>query len=202
MESDGGDDEHRRKHVSSDGQDDQGERIDDSELRGASARPSAGPRGNAPSPDPDDVETEGALEGSIGSGDEDKENQIAQIVQAVFQAQQSESYSGLLPHPKHWDKFDSETRERILRMSEAYTTDESQRRDRMVDAEIGEAPRGRRNAMTIMYISLVFAAGSVFIVENTVAAGIFLAVPLASVVRDFIQGRSGRSVEASAKSDD
>ncbi len=87
-------------------------------------------------------------------------------------------------------------------MSEAYTTDESSRRDRMVDAEITEAPKGRNNAFVIMLASLACAAVSVFFFQSTVAAGVFLAVPLASVVRDFIQGRGGRIAEAPRKTDE
>ncbi len=75
-------------------------------------------------------------------------------------------------------------------MSEAFTTDESARRDRLVDAEIREAPKGRQAALTIMVLCLIGAAISVFVFENNIAAGIFLAVPIASIVRDFIRGRA------------
>jgi hypothetical protein len=106
-----------------------------------------------------------------------------------FLIARSESYSGLLPHPEHWLKFDVSTRERILRMAEAFTTDESARRDRLADAEIVETPKGRRAAVLIMVLCLVAAAASVLVVHNTVAAGVFLAVPVASIIRDLIRGR-------------
>lgn len=77
-------------------------------------------------------------------------------------------------------------------MSEAYTTDESARRDRLVDAEIEEAPKGRRNALTVMILSLVGAGVSILVFQNNVGGGIFLAVPVVSVVRDFIRGRNGK----------
>lgn len=74
-------------------------------------------------------------------------------------------------------------------MSEAFTTDESRRRDRLVDAEIAEAPRGRRMAFWIMVLCLVGAGVALFLFKNNVGAGIFLAVPVVTVVRDFIRGR-------------
>lgn len=80
----------------------------------------------------------------------------------------------------------------MIRMSEAFTTDESARRDRIVDAEIAEAPKGRRNALWIMGACLVGAAVSLFVFNNNWGAGIFLAVPVATIVRDFIRGRSGK----------
>ncbi len=107
----------------------------------------------------------------------------------AFPGRLQTSYRCLLPHPEHGGKFDVSTRERILRMSGAFTTDESARRDRLADAEIVETPKGRRAAVAIMVLCLAAAAASVFVVNNTVAAGIFLAVPVASIVRDLIRGR-------------
>lgn len=100
----------------------------------------------------------------------------------------------MLPHPEPWAQYDDPTRERILRMSEAFTTDESQRRDRLVDAEISESRKGRQNAMWLMGGSMGCALASVLVLQNAVgvtAAGVFLAIPVATVIRDFIRGRSG-----------
>jgi hypothetical protein len=81
----------------------------------------------------------------------------------------------------------------MLKMSEAFTTDESARRDRIVDAEIREAPRGRRNALSIMVLCLVGAGTAEFGFQNNIGAAIFLAVPVATVIRDFIRGRESKS---------
>jgi len=116
-------------------------------------------------------------------------SEVVKPALADFLIARAESYSGLLPHPEHWIKFDVSTRERILRMSEAFTTDESARRERLADAEIIETPKGRRAAVGIMVLCLVAAAASVFVVNNTIAAGVFLAVPVASIIRDLIRGR-------------
>ena len=128
----------------------------------------------------------------LGAGASNSSAAFAEIINpalADLYIARYESYSGLLPHPEHWGKFDVSTRERILRMSEAFTTDESARRDRLADAEIVETPKGRRAAVAIMVLCLAAAAASVFVVNNTVAAGIFLAVPVASIIRDLIRGR-------------
>lgn len=55
-----------------------------------------------------------------------------------------ESFSGHLPRPDHWDRCGPE---RIVRMAEVPTTDESARRDRLVDAEFAEAPESRSAAL-------------------------------------------------------
>lgn len=107
----------------------------------------------------------------------------------VFVAR-SEAYKGFLPHPELWKEFDETTRERILRVAEAFTTDESARRDRVVDADIRELPEGRQAAVAIVVLCLLAAAVSVFAFDNTIAAGVFLAVPIASIIRDLIRGRS------------
>ncbi len=132
-----------------------------------------------------------AIEGTI-TEEQQKEiaDKVGEVIAAAVSATRSESYSGMLPHPEHWDKFDSLTRERILRMSEAFTTDESGRRDRLVDAEISEAPKGRQAAFIIMMASLAMAALSVFAFQNVIAAGIFLALPVANTVTSFIRGRN------------
>lgn len=114
------------------------------------------------------------------------------ITTGSLQMSRTEDYSGLIPHPDHWDRFDDQTRERMLRMSEASTSDESARRDRALEATISETTAGRRNAMLIIIISLSCALTSVLILRNGIgvaSAGIFLAIPVATVVRDFIRGR-------------
>lgn len=107
----------------------------------------------------------------------------------------TEDYSGLIPHPDHWGRYDDATRERILRMSEAFTTDESARRDRLVGAEVSEAKKGRQSAVGIMVVCCTGAFGSIALMQNGIgvtAAAVFLAVPVATVVRDFIRGRNGK----------
>lgn len=102
----------------------------------------------------------------------------------------TEDYSGMLPHPDHWERFDPDTRERMLRMSEAGTTDESARRDRIVDSSLAEAKAKRRNAVALFVICLGLAGASIFVLRDGIgltAAGIFTAVPVLSVVRDLIK---------------
>ncbi len=109
----------------------------------------------------------------------------------------------MLPHPEHWGQYDEDTRERILRMSEAYTTDESARRDRTTDAEIAEAPKGRRNALWLVSACLVGAMVSILVNPGgmgVAGAAVFIALPVANMVRDFIQGRNGKSAPPEVES--
>jgi len=112
------------------------------ENSGAHGRDGADPSDTAES----DAELEQADQVPIESAE-----QVVEIVQAVL-ASRSESYTGLLPHPEHWGEFDAATQERILRMTESFTTDESSRRDRMVDSSISESQKGRQNAFVLMFL--------------------------------------------------
>lgn len=98
----------------------------------------------------------------------------------------------MLPHPDHWERFDPDTRERMLRMSESGTTDESARRDRIVDAGLSEAKAKRKNAVWLFAGCIVLAGVSVFVMRDGIglaAAGIFTAIPVLSVIRDLIKGK-------------
>lgn len=87
-------------------------------------------------------------------------------------------------------------------MSESYTSDESARRDRIVDAEIAEAPKGRKNAFTIMLFSLILAAGSAVFFKEWLAATPFVALPVMNVIKDFLNANRRSTSQAIAKSDD
>lgn len=115
--------------------------------------------------------------------------EVARPLTADIFGTRSEAYKGFLPHPELWKEFDETTRERILRVAEAFTTDESAQRDRVVDADIRELPKGRQAAVAIVVLRLSAAAVSVFVFDNTFAAGVFLAVPVASIIRDLVRGR-------------
>ena len=127
--------------------------------------------------------------GAQAGGSSVELGEVARPVAADVVVARSETYSGFLPHPGLWKEFDGPTRERILRVAEAFTTDESARRDRVVDAEMKELPKGRQAAVGIVLLCLAAAAVSVYVYSNTIAAAVFLAVPVASIIRDLIRGR-------------
>jgi hypothetical protein len=77
-------------------------------------------------------------------------------------------------------------------MSEAYTSDESRRRDRLVDAEIHEAAAGRWSAVLTMTLALGLGMLALVMTGgNPWAAAPFVALPIMNVASDFIRGRTG-----------
>ena len=76
-------------------------------------------------------------------------------------------------------------------MSESFTTDESARRDRLVDAEVREAPRGRWMAFILTALCIACAAATILVTRNGWGTA-FLALPIANIMRDFIRGRLGK----------
>lgn len=113
------------------------------------------------------------------------------------------SYSGLLPQPGHFERYDADTRERILRMSESYTTDESSRRDKLIDAEVKEARVGRRTATCMFFVAMVLTFVTVLLAPvlgfNPWVGTVFLALPVTSVIRDMTSGMSRGGGERNSK---
>ncbi|MDO4539330.1 MAG: hypothetical protein Q4B54_14285, partial [Coriobacteriales bacterium] len=57
-------------------------------------------------------------------------------------ASYSYQWSGMLPAPDEFNKYDKQTRERICRWNDAFTTDESLRQDKLVANEIKQQETG------------------------------------------------------------
>lgn len=62
-------------------------------------------------------------------------------LEKIVAASYSRQWSGMLPIPDEYNKYDSDTRERICRWNDSFTTDESARQDRLVDNEIKQQDR-------------------------------------------------------------
>lgn len=129
-------------------------------------------------------------EGEVVEGKELE--RISEVLASAIEMS-SESFSGLLPHPDHWERYGPEWQERVARMSESYTTDESARRDRIVAAQIKEAGQSRRAALAVIFGAFVGSIVSAGIFDNTVLAVAFIAVPVMQGAREFL--RSPRQVE-------
>ena len=128
-----------------------------------------------------------------GTEDEEDEQAIETVVERQLRVMLAESYSGLLPQPSHFESYDAETRERILRMSESYTTDESTRRDKLVNAQVTEARSGRIIATWMFFVAMAFTFASFVLAPlmgfNPWVGTVFLALPVTSVIRDMVPGK-------------
>lgn len=107
---------------------------------------------------------------------EDKRESLAELIYTLQTV--SAGWSGWLPAPEDFNRFDAATRERMMRWNDAGTIDESARQDRLVDAEIEQARRGPRRALGVVLTCLVLAAVAGFWKDNTVLAGLFVSPPL------------------------
>lgn len=116
----------------------------------------------------------------------------------MLQEIREESFSGHLPHPDHWDRYGPEWHERIVRMAEAPTTDESARRDRLVNAEVAEAPKSRRAAFALVALCLIAALIAEGAFDSTVLACAFVALPVMKVASDLIPARRQKGTEDEA----
>jgi uncharacterized membrane protein len=82
--------------------------------------------------------------------------------------------------------------ERIFRMAEARTVDNSKRLDRLVDAEITQATSDR--AMAVLFL-LIFTISSIvfFSVGNPIAGGCLLSIPVLAVIHTMWSTPIGKS---------
>lgn len=148
------------------------------------------------------AEVDEAAETQEGELVEDQDiRRLSNVVASAIELT-SESFSGLLPHPDHWERYSPEWQERYARMSEAYTTDESKRRDKVVDAQIKEVGRSRRAALSVIYGSFGGSLLALGLFDNTVVAVAFLATGVMQAAREFIRSpRTGRSEQSQLNKD-
>lgn len=89
-----------------------------------------------------------------------------------------ESFSGPVPQAKDLLEYTPEQQERILRMAEAPRTDESARRDRVVDAGIASNKRSAFIQPTLFVLCLALSAVSFWVFNNAFAGSVFLGYPV------------------------
>ena len=95
-------------------------------------------------------------------------------------------WSGMLPSPDSFSKYDERTRERICRWNDSFTIDESRRQDRLVECEIRQQRAGAwmSFALFALFALLAFVA---FLANGSAHAFWFLTVPGLTIVREFLQ---------------
>lgn len=76
--------------------------------------------------------------GNLTNGCE-SEKQPEEIVAALSEVGITSSWSGLLPHPEQFSKYEKEVQRKMLDWNDAMILDESKRQDKIVDAEIKQS---------------------------------------------------------------
>lgn len=107
------------------------------------------------------------------------------MIVAALQQSQSSSWSGLLPRPDDFARYPVHVQDRMLQWNDAWTVDESNRQDKLVDAEIRQAERGPTRAMVLGLLCFV-AAIVFFALGNNVAGVAFLAAPVLGFAAQFL----------------
>lgn len=97
---------------------------------------------------------------------------------------------GPLPPPNILAAYSLDQQERILRMAESSTTDESVRRDRITEASIKESVAGRKGFIGLASGALLCALITEGVFHSTVTAVAFLAAPVFSTFAQLLGKRS------------
>lgn len=117
---------------------------------------------------------------------------LTQMIAALMRMGVSESYSGMLPKPDDFNKYPVEVQERMCRWNDAFTTDESKRQDRLVDAEIKQARDGLLVSL-VLFLVTIFCALVTFLATGSSWSFGFLTVPVVSMIVSLFEPVSSRS---------
>lgn len=109
------------------------------------------------------------------------------------------SFSGMLPHPETFNRYDSETRERICRWNDAFTIDESRRQDRLVDNEIKQAEKSFNVSTILIVLSLIFPFLMYLLSGNPWLSGIFISYPIISIIGNVLTPVFSKSSQPKTK---
>ncbi|MFI8597682.1 hypothetical protein ACIGDM_10250 [Rothia koreensis] len=182
-----------------------GQLREDQGLRERTRRDATDPESSLQPAQEDSQEGAQGVDSELAAREASDESALETVIEERLRVMLAESYSGLLPQPDHFDRYDADTRERILRMSESYTTDESSRRDKLIDAEVKEARVGRRTATWMFFVAMVLTFVTVLLAPvlgfNPWVGTVFLALPVTSVIRDMTSGMSRGGGERNSKPD-
>jgi uncharacterized membrane protein len=104
-----------------------------------------------------------------------------------------ESYTGPLPHPRHFELFEKAlpgSADRIITMAEKEQKQRHTSETEIIKTEGQYALNGQRFALVIM-LSLIGGAGYSIWMGSEIGAGIFLSAAAVSVVAGFLNGQIG-----------
>lgn len=107
-----------------------------------------------------------------------------------------------MPDSEEMEKFQRlvpDAPERFFAIVESQTVAPSHRMDRLVDAQINEAQKGRQAAVALMVLCMICAV--VFFAVGNLAAGIsFLSVPVLGFLKELLPERMPKSKNESEDS--
>lgn len=144
----------------------------------------------------DDVDEDGRP-GDVVDPELVAEEAAQQLVQIAMS-----SSAGPLPPAEELHNYHDDERERIFRMAEAYTTDESARRDKIVDSSTKVAARAQWIMPALLIVAFGFAFASYAAFENVVLSGAFLSIPVMQVIGSSVRSSVRARQPKRSKPDD
>lgn len=114
---------------------------------------------------------------------------------------QSTSTSGPVPDATELYKYTPDHQERIIRMTESYTTDESRRRSELQAAQIKQSTRAQW-ITPALFVLFGGASAYFYIVGNPLAGTAFLAVPVLRFLGTFAAAYALRRPRAAEEDED
>lgn len=107
---------------------------------------------------------------------------IEEQVERAVERYVEQYISGPVPDPQTLSGYTEDHQERIFRMAESFTTDESGRRNTVVGSTTKVAERQQWITPVTLLGAFVFAAGTYAAYQNVVFSALFLSVPVLRVV--------------------
>lgn len=102
----------------------------------------------------------------------------------------------MLPRPEDFKNYPPDTRERMCKWNDAFTTDESARQDRLVDNEIKQSKNGLFVSV-FLFATCIVCSLLCFIMTKSPYSFLFLSVPVVSII-----GQSFRPVFSQSSRDE
>lgn len=126
--------------------------------------------------------------------------ELARALSVLVQSGVSESYSGMLPRPADFNAYPADVQERMCRWNDAFTVDESNRQNRLVEAEIEQSRKGMWFSVILFAAALAMSFISFLATSSPWSFG-FLAVPVVSIIASLFEPIASRSSRDKEKHD-
>jgi hypothetical protein len=110
-------------------------------------------------------------------------DRIARIVGVMA----SYEWCGRIPSPQDLAAYPEPVQERILSWEDAFSSDESHRQDRYVEAEIAAERRGAIGSMVLFAGCLALAACAFFVKDSVEGALVFVSLPVLGLIGRFLR---------------
>lgn len=118
--------------------------------------------------------------------------EVLRAVQVLNAAAVSEQWSGLLPSPNDWNQYPPQAQQKMIEWNDALIIKESERQDRLTDAEIEQGKNGQ-NLSALIMLFFGFLSFIAFIVTKSPYAWGLLAIPVVAYISNLFAPVASKS---------